>query len=77
MGLETEVENVFLLNEDFGLGGGIERAGRELTVLVRSVLVMFKLVHLSFKTEIVEFQRRPMLIQAALDYALKRPWINF
>lgn len=38
---------------------------------------MFKLVHLSFKTEIVEFQRRPMLIQAALDYALKRPWINF
>lgn len=58
-------------------GGGIERAGRELTVLVRSVLVMFKLVHLSFKTEIVEFQRRPMLIQAALDYALKRPWINF
>lgn len=58
-------------------GGGIGGAGRELTVLVRSVIVIFKLVCLSFKTEIVEFQRGPMLIQAALDYTLKRPWINF
>lgn len=56
-----------------GVGGGIGRTGRELTVIVRSVIVIFKLAHLSFKTEIVEFQRGPMLIQAALSYTLKRP----